>query len=74
MIIAYYECVCVALVFQYAERMRRIIVPSVACLYSIFFPHYLISRTIFGDKVIDHKKCVLIFSTTFVWNVFDYKN
>jgi len=62
---AYSGCVCVALVIQHAERMRRIIVTSVACLYSIF-AHYFIKRTIFGEKVIDHKMCVLIFSTSSV--------
>jgi len=32
------------------------------------FLHYLINGTIFGKKVIEYKLCVLIFSTTFVWN------
>jgi hypothetical protein len=36
-------------------------------LYHIF-PHYLINGTIFGKKVIK-QRCVLIFSTTFVWNI-----
>jgi len=31
----------------------------------IIFPHYLINGTI-KKKVIEHKMCVLIFSTTFV--------
>jgi len=30
--IKYYECVFVALAFQHAKRMRRIILPSVSCL------------------------------------------
>ena len=39
---------------------------SVACLlYSTF----LIKGTIFVGGVVEHKICVLIFSTTFVWNV-----
>jgi hypothetical protein len=33
---------------------------------TIFFPHYLINGTIFDNKVIGHKMCVLIFSTIFV--------
>jgi hypothetical protein len=42
-------------------------------LYTIF-PHYLINGTIFGEKkVTEHKTCVLIFSTTFVWNIFHSK-
>ena len=36
-------------------------------LYSIF-PHYLINGAIF-ENVLLNIKCVLIFSTTFVWNV-----
>jgi hypothetical protein len=36
-----------------------------AQLYNIF-PHYLANGTTFKKKVIEHKMCVLIFSTTFV--------
>jgi hypothetical protein len=32
------------------------------------FPH-LIHGTIFGKKIIEHKICFLILSTTFVWNI-----
>ena len=32
------------------------------------FRHYLINGTIFGKKVLNIK-CVLIFSTTFIWNI-----
>jgi hypothetical protein len=39
-----------------------------ARLYLIF-AHYLIHGTIFGKKVTERKICVLIFSTTFVWNI-----
>jgi hypothetical protein len=35
--IKYYECVSVALVIQDAMRMRRIILPSVACLALPYF-------------------------------------
>ena len=41
-------------------------------LYSIF-PHYLTNGPIFGKKVIDHKMCGLISSTTFVWNISHYR-
>ena len=38
-------------------------------LYDIL-PHYLINDTVSGEKkVIEHKMCVLIVSTIFVWNI-----
>ena len=40
--ITYCECVFLALGGQHAKRMRRILLPYVACLYYIF-PHYLIT-------------------------------
>jgi hypothetical protein len=54
----HYESVSVALVIPYAKRMRRIILPSLACwLYHIFL-HYLINGTTFGGKIlIEHKLC-----------------
>jgi hypothetical protein len=39
-----------------------------ALLYNIF-PHYLINGTIFEKKATEHKMCVLILSTNFVWNI-----
>jgi len=33
------------------------------------FPQYLITGTIFEKKVTEHKMCVWIFSTPFVWNI-----
>ena len=61
----------VSLGIQHAMRMRRIILPCWPFrLYNIF-PHYLINGTIFEKKkVIEYKMCVLIFSTTLVWNLF----
>jgi hypothetical protein len=68
------------IVTQHAMLMRHIIsLPSMPCscailyrhlwpiwLYRIF-PHYLINGMIFWKKiVIEHKMCILIFSTTFV--------
>ena len=41
-------------------------------LYHIF-PHYLINHTIFGEKVIEHKMCVLTLSTIFVQNISNSK-
>jgi len=43
-----------------------------APLYNIF-PHYLINRTIFGKQLLN-TKCVLIFSTAFVWNISHSRN
>jgi hypothetical protein len=52
-------------VIQHTERMRRIILSSVACqAVSFFFPHYTINGTTCGENVIEHKMRVLIFSTT----------
>jgi hypothetical protein len=44
-----------------------------APLYMVF-QHYLINGTIFErKKVIEQKMCVVIFSTTFIWNIFHFK-
>ena len=54
---------------RHAMLMRRIVIcglPNSA----IFFPHYLINDSIFEKKkFIEHKICVLIFSTTNVRNI-----
>jgi len=62
----YPESVFVVLRTQHAVCMRRIIMWPVR-LYSIF-PHYPINGKNFEKKkqVIEHKMCVLIFSTTFI--------
>jgi len=67
--ITYSEYVFVALVIQYAMRVRRIILSSVASLAAPYFPTLSHKRHHFRKKVIEHKMYVLIFSTTFVWNV-----
>ena len=59
----------VVLVIQHAMRMRVIISSSVASpVRTFFFLHYPINITIFEKKILNIK-CVLIFSTTFVWNI-----
>jgi hypothetical protein len=37
------------------------------------FPRYLINGTIFGKNVTQPKRCILIFSASFVWNISHYK-
>jgi len=46
MLIAYCDCVFVALDIQHAIRMRHIVICGLPPLYHIF-PHYLINGTIF---------------------------
>jgi len=57
-------CVFVALVIQHAMRMRHIAVCGLSG-YTILF-YVLLKGMIFGNKVIEYKMCVLIFSTLFV--------
>jgi len=48
------------------------ILPSVACLALQYFPTFSHKGTIFEKrkkKLTEHKMCVLIFTTTLVWNI-----
>jgi len=66
----YYVTVLVTLVIQHAKRMRRIVICGLSG-----FPTLSHKRHDFrGKKFIEHKMCVLIFSTTFAWNIFHSKN
>jgi hypothetical protein len=56
--------VSVALIVQHAERMRRNVLSSVACLVMSYFSTLSHKGHDLMEKVIDHKIRVLIFSTT----------
>ena len=60
------ECVFVALVIEHAKHMHPIVESYVTCL-AIQYPSTLFKkRHYFQKNGIDHKICVMIFSTTFV--------
>jgi len=63
--ITYSECVFLALVIRHEKRMRLL---WLVWLYHIF-PRYLINGKIFRKNELNIK-CVLIFSTLPVWNMF----
>jgi hypothetical protein len=62
--ITYSEYVSVALGIQHAKCMRCIILPTAACLSLQYISTLSHKRHDFlGEKIIQHKICVLIFST-----------
>jgi len=77
--ITYYECACVALVIQYAMRMRHI---AICGLSRATFLHIISKTARFSgqrerererERVTEHKMCVLISSPTLVRNIFHSK-
>jgi len=64
-------CVFVALGIQ--QQCSCAILPSVSCSALQYFSTFCHKRYGFRKTVTEHKICVLIFSTTFVWNIFHSK-
>jgi nitrogenase molybdenum-iron protein alpha/beta subunit len=64
--ITYSECMSVALVIQHAKHMCHIILSPVACQTLQYFSTLCHKWQNFWKTVIEHKMCVLIFSTTFI--------
>jgi hypothetical protein len=62
-------CVCVALLIKHATRMRHVVTSYVTPLAPLYFSTLSHKRHDFWKKVTERKMCVLIFSTTFVWNI-----
>ena len=65
----------VALVTQHAKRMHRFILPTVVCPALLYFPTLSDKRHDFLKKknVTEFKRCTVIFSASFVWNIYQYK-
>jgi hypothetical protein len=74
MSITNYECVSVALVIQHAKLMHRIILSSVACVGLTEFSTLSHKSYDYRKKVTEHKMCVLIYSTNFIWNISHSEN
>ena len=62
-------CVRVAVLIQRVNRMRPIILSSVASLAPPYFSRLSRKGQDFREKNIKHKMCVLIFSTNFTRNI-----
>jgi hypothetical protein len=65
------KCVhtCVVLFIQQATHIHRTLTSFVASLALPHFSTLSHKRHDFGEKVIDYEMYILIFSTTFVWEI-----
>jgi len=59
-----------ALVIRHAKPMYHIMLSSVACLALPYFSTLSHKWHNFQEQVIQHKMCILIFSTISVWNIY----
>ena len=64
--ITYSECVFVALIIQHAKCMCPIILSYVACWATLNFSVLPHEHHDFQENIIEHKTCILIFSTTLI--------
>jgi hypothetical protein len=70
------ECICVhscSLAYPTCKPMRHIVTSFVAFLVPLYFLTLSHKGHDFREKVIEHKMCVLMFSTTSIWNI-SYSN
>ena len=67
----YYERVFLPLVIQHVMLLRRIVFRGLSG--SAIFFHLISHMARFSKMVIENEMCLLIFSTTFVWNISHYK-
>jgi len=58
--------ILVFVIIQNSKRNRRIMLLSLACLAVQYFSTLSHKIMIFGEIIIEHKMCDLIFSTAFV--------
>ena len=62
-------CASLAVVIRHKKRMRRLLLSFVTSLAPPYFSTLFHKRHNFRNKVAENKTCILIFSTTFIWNI-----